>query len=168
MKTAYIKFITFSALMTLSGITIAEDYSNSSNDEFFGMRDQVRTMDEASKDAYRTERQSRMRSMEDSERESRFGGMGASGKRNMEQGSDRGSRKRDGSGGGKGKGRGQGGGQGSGNQYRYGQGGEQGSGNQYRYGQSDEQGSGNQYRYGQSGGQGKGKGQGGGQGRGRH
>ncbi len=137
--------------VAFTGVTFAEDFSRPTNDEFFGMRDQVRTMDEASKDAYRAERQNRMMNMDQGERDSRFKDMGASGKRNMDQKGQRGR-----SGGGKGQGQGQGrgkGGQGnssgSGNQYRYGQGNDSGSGNQYRYGQGNDSGSGNQYRYGQ-------------------
>ncbi len=79
------------------------------------MRDQMRIMDEGDRDAYRTERQSRMSSIDQSERYTRFSEMCASGKRNMENnGQRKGSRKRDGSGGGQQKGKGGGGRYGSG------------------------------------------------------
>ncbi|MBE9526552.1 MAG: hypothetical protein IME94_06205 [Proteobacteria bacterium] len=121
--------------ISLSGAVSAEDFSTKTNDELFGMRDQMRTMDDGDKDAYRTERQSRMGSMDQSERDTRFSEMGASGKRNMENSGQRqGSRKRDGSGGGQQKGKGGGGGQGGGNQYRYGQNGGSGSGGGQRGG----------------------------------
>ena len=144
MKKAFLEFITLSVLITASGITFASDFGDLSDDDFFDMRDQMQTMDSGDRDAYRSERQSRMMSMDQSQRESRFDDMGASGKRNMEQqGQRQGSRKRDGSGGGKGKGRGSQRSQsedGSGNQYRYGQGnssgGGGGGGGQHRYGQN--------------------------------
>jgi len=127
----------------LSGTVSAEDFSTKTNDELFGMRDQMRTMDEGDRDAYRTERQSRMGSMDQSERDTRFSEMGASGKRNMENSGQRqGSRKRDGSGGGQQKGKGGGGGQGGGNQYRYGQNGGSGSGGGHRGGGGGRYGSG--------------------------
>ena len=120
--------------ISLSSVAAAEDFTTRTNDELFGMRDQMRTMSDSDKDAYRTERQSRMGSMDQSERDTRFSEMGASGKRNMENNGQRqGSRKRDGSGGGKQKGKG-GGGQGGGKQYRYGQNGDSGSGGGHRGG----------------------------------
>ena len=135
MKKSIVKMIMLTSV-SLSGAAYAVDYSSTSNDELFGMKDQVRTMSETDRNAYRTERQSRMGSMDQSERDTRFSEMGASGKRNMENNGQRGgSRKRDGSGGGKQKGKGGGGGQGGGNKYRYGQDSDSGGGNQYRYGQ---------------------------------
>lgn len=125
-KTIY-KVVIISSL-SFSAISAAEDYSTATNDEFFNMRDRVRTMDEGSKDAYRSERQSRMMNMDQSERDSRFADMGASGRKNMENsGQKQGQRKRDGSGGGQQRGKGRGG-----------QGGHSDSSSQYRYGQSSE------------------------------
>ncbi|MFK5986768.1 MAG: hypothetical protein QM479_15285 [Pseudomonadota bacterium] len=88
MKITILKLIIISAL-SLSGFVHAYDFSTKSNDELFDMRDQVRTMDSDSKDAYRTERQDRMKSMDQSERNSLFANNGNQ------------SRKRDGSSGGK-------------------------------------------------------------------
>jgi len=135
--------------VSFSSSAIAEDldFSLPSDNDFFAMKDQVRTMDDTSKDAYRSERQSRMMNMDQSERDSRFADMGASGKRNMDENSQRkGSGKRDGSGSGKQKRKGQG------NQSE----GDQSGGNQYRYGQSNNSssssGSGGGRRYGGGGG----------------
>ena len=150
MKKSIVKMIMLTSV-SLSGAAYAVDYSHTSNDELFGMKDQTRTMSEADRNAYRTERQSRMGSMDQSERDARFSQMGASGKRNMENSGQRGgSRKRDGSGGGQQRGKGGGGGQGGGNQYRYGQDSGSGGGNQYRYGQNS--GSGGAQRGGGGGG----------------
>ena len=124
MKKIIVNVIVFTSI-SLSAVSFAEDYSLKTNDELFGMKDQVRVMDASDRDAYRTERQSRMGSMDQTERDARFSDMGASGKRNMENnGQGQGSRKRDGSGGGQGKG----GGQGNGKQHRYGQNGGGGGG----------------------------------------
>ena len=104
MKKTYLEYI-IAASITLSGAAFAEDFALKSNDDLFGMKDQVRTMDEGTRDAYRAERQNRMRTMDQSERDSRFSDMGASGKRNMDRISqNQRSRMRDGSGGGQRKG----------------------------------------------------------------
>jgi hypothetical protein len=55
----------------------AEDFSLKSNDDLFAIRDQMRTMDNETRDAHRSERQSRMRNMDQSERDSMFADMGA-------------------------------------------------------------------------------------------
>ena len=116
MKTTFLN-LTIILTLPLSGIVFAEDFSDKSNDELFDMRSQVQTMDTETRNAYRTERQNRMSNMDQSERESQFANMGASGKRNMEQaGQNNQSRKRDGSGGGKQYGKGRGG-QGGGNRH---------------------------------------------------
>ncbi len=135
--------------ISLSGLSYADDYTQYSNDDLFGMRDQVRTMDDASRDAYRTERKSRMSSMDQTERDSRFSNMGASGQRNMDQ-----------MGGGRGRG---GGGGGGGGQHRYGQNNDSGSGSQNRYRYQQNSDSSSQYGYG--GGSGGGQYGGGGGGR---
>ena len=157
MKRAFLEFITLSVLISASGITLANDFSNLSDDDFFDKREQMRTMGDSDKEAYRSEAQTRMNNMDQSQRDERFENMGASGKRNMDNNAQRNqNRKRDGSGEGKQRGKGQGGGKGQGNhsdsgsQNRYGQSNSSGSGNQYRYGQGNSSGSGNQYRYGQN------------------
>ena len=170
MKRTFLPFITLSVLITASGITLAADFNDISDDDFFKMRDQMQTMDDGARDAYRTERQSRMMNMDQSQRDSRFSDMGASGKRNMDQQGQRNAyRKRDGSGGGQQRGKGQGGkgqgsrsGEGSGNQYRYGQSNSSDGGSQYRYGQGNSTGSGSQNRYGQGSSTGGGRRYGGG------
>jgi len=126
-----ISSVTFSAL-SYAEDSFAEDFSLKTNDELFDMREQTRTMDESARNAYRTERQSRMMNMDQTQRDARFADMGASGRKNMENsGQHNGSRKRDGSGGGQQRGKGRGG-----------QGNSSGEGNQYRYGQSSESGGG--------------------------
>lgn len=112
-------FLNLTIILTLpfSVIVFAEDFSGMSNDELFDMRSQVQTMDTETRNYYRTERRNRMSNMDQSERESQFENMGASGKRNMEQtGQNNQSRKRDGTGGGRQYGKGRGG-QGGGNRY---------------------------------------------------
>jgi len=111
--------------ISFSGSSLAEDldFSLPSNNDLFAMKDQVRTMDDTTKNAYRSERQSRMISMDQSERDSRFADMGASGKQNMDEMSQRNRS-------------GKGNGDGSGKQKRRGQS-SQSDGNQYRYGQAN-------------------------------
>lgn len=123
MKKTIINLALTGLLLSISGISTAADYSAYSNEELFGMQDQVRALDNDSRNAYRTERQSRMQSMNQNQRQS-YINMGASGRKNMERMGQRNG----------GIGRGQGGGGGGGKQHRYGQG--NGDGNQYRYGQS--------------------------------
>lgn len=130
-KNMIYKLIIISSL-SFSAISAAEDFSTIPDDKFFDMREQVRTMDDDSRNTYRTERQGRMMTMDQSERDSRFADMGASGRKNMENrgqrnGQKNGQRKRDGSGGGQQRGKGQGG-----------QSGHSDSSSQYRYGQSSE------------------------------
>lgn len=124
MKKAIVKVIIMSSI-GLSGVVSALDLSMTSNDDLFAMKDQVRTMSEADRSAYRTEHQGRMSSMDQTERDARFSEMGASGRKNMENNCQRGgSRKRDGSGGGqqRGKGGGEGGASRRGGGGRYGSG----------------------------------------------
>ena len=83
MKRAFLQFITLSVLISASGLTLANEFSDLSDDDFIKMRDQVRTMDDSTKDAYRAENQSRMMNMDQSQRDARFENMGASGKKNM-------------------------------------------------------------------------------------
>jgi len=105
--------------VNFSGSAIAEDldFSLHNNDDLFAMRDQMQTMDNTTKDAYRSERQNRMMNMDQSERDSRFADMGASGKNNMDRMSQK---NRSGKGNGDGSGKQKRKGQGS-NQNRYGQ-----------------------------------------------
>jgi len=169
MNKTYIKYLMVASI-SFSGTAFAEDFSLKSDDDFFGMKDQVRTMDNDTRDAYRTERQSRMMNMDQSQRESQFGDMGASGKRNMSGGNQYRNQHRNqhrygqGNGSGSGNRYGQGSSSSSGNQYgqgsnsgggnRYGQGSGSGGGN--RYGQGSSSGGGNRYGQGSSSGGGRG------------
>ena len=114
--------------ISFSGSSFAEDldFSLPSNDDLFAMKDQVRTVDDTTKNAYRSEHQSRMMNMDQTERDSRFADMGASGKRNMDEMSQKNR-----------SGKGKGNGDGSGKQKRKGQS-SQSDGNQYRYGQAND------------------------------
>ncbi len=110
-----IKILTLAAGLFVAGQILAVDFTSYSNEELFQMRDQARYMSSEDRDAYRSERQSRMQSMSQEERMSMRsdGSLGgyrsASGSANG-QGSMTRSRLRDGSGGGQGKRYGQGGG----------------------------------------------------------
>ncbi len=94
--------------MPLTATIAAEDFSNYSTEDLVQMRDQARYMSEEDKDAYRSERQSRMDSMSQEEREAMRDGNESGRSRNMSgsnqgQGTKTRSRLRDGSGGGSGK-----------------------------------------------------------------
>ncbi|EGW53380.1 hypothetical protein QQ73_03825 [Candidatus Endoriftia persephone str. Guaymas] len=113
MKKSLITTLILSGLLPATGALAAEDYTQYSTPDLLQMGDEVRYMSEADRDAYRSERQSRMQSMSQEERQTMRSEMGTSsgGYRNMAgaeqgQGSMTRSRLRDGSGDGGGQRRG--------------------------------------------------------------
>jgi len=134
MKTAYLTFI-LAALIPFSATVHAEDFSLKSNAKFFGMKNQVKEMDKATKDAYLAEHKKRRRNIEKSGKQLRFSDKGASGKKNTQKMSH--------------PTEGKGNDIGSGNKISYGQGNDTGSGNKISYGQGNDSGSGSQISLGQ-------------------
>jgi len=108
MKNGLIACFIVALWMPLTATVAAEDFSSYSTEDLIQMRDQARYMSEEDRDAYRSERKSRMESMSQEERQAMRDGNASRRSRNM-SGADQGqgtrtrSRLRDGSGGGSGK-----------------------------------------------------------------
>ena len=120
----------------------AADYTDLSNEEMVQMRSQAREMTPEGRESYRTEMQTRTRSMSSSEK-ALYRDLNASGGQDGRSGNMHRY--------------GQGNGNGSGNKNRYGQGNSNGSSSMNRYGQGDSQGYGSGYGSRQGGGNGGGR-----------
>lgn len=136
-------------LVTFSANSFSKDYYLQSDKELLDIKKQLHGMDETEKKTYRTELQNPIITGEQTKNDSRFGDMGASGKKNLQ----RMTQKKRSNGKHKGKGKGKGKRRGSqtndNNQYRYGQGNDSESELNYRYDQGNDSSSENHYRYGQ-------------------
>lgn len=125
MKSIVLASAILAAWIPTGAVFAAEDFKSYSNEEFFQLRDRMRYMSEADREAYRAERHNREQNMSQEERRSMYGEKSTGETRNM-WGADSGkgtvtrSRVRDGSGSGESHSYGQGGG--------YSQGGGQGQG----------------------------------------